>query len=65
MEGDFQRGDIVDIFDKQGKHVACGISNYNSTDILVIKGAHSDKIMALLGHEYGDEIIHRNNMVVL
>ena len=65
VKGDFQRGDIVDIFDKQGKHVACGISNYNSTDILVIKGAHSDKIMALLGHEYGDEIIHRNNMVVL
>jgi glutamate 5-kinase len=65
VEGDFQRGDIVDIFDKQGKHVACGISNYNSIDILIIKGAHSDKILSLLGHEYGDEIIHRNNMVVL
>ncbi len=64
-EGDFQRGDIVDIFDKRGKHVACGISNYDSSDILVIEGAHSDKILALLGHEYGDEVIHRNNMVVL
>ena len=65
VEGNFQRGDIVDIFDKQGKHIACGISNYDSTDILVIKGAHSDKIPALLGYDYGDEVIHRNNMVIV
>ncbi|MBN2187494.1 MAG: glutamate 5-kinase [Dehalococcoidia bacterium] len=65
VNGNFQRGDIVDIFDKQGKHVACGISNYGSIDILVIKGAHSDKIPALLGHDYGDEVIHRNNMVIV
>ncbi len=65
VEGKFQRGDIVDVFDKQGKHLACGISNYGSNDILAIKGAHSDKIPALLGYEYGDEVIHRNNMVVL
>ena len=65
VEGNFERGDIVDIFDKQGNLFACGISNYSSTDVAVIKGAHSNRIPALLGHEYGDEVIHRNNMVIL
>jgi len=65
VKGDFQRGDIVDILSGEGEHIGCGICNYSSADIAIIKGAHSDKILALLGHEYGDEIIHRNNMVVL
>mgnify|MGYP001046308967 CR=1 FL=1 len=63
IDGDFQRGDIVDILDKQGNHIGYGISNYSSADVLIIKGAHSDKISSLLGYEYGDEAIHRNNMV--
>jgi len=63
--GNFQRGDIVDILNKRGEHIGCGISNYSSADMAVIKGTHSDKILGLLGHEYGDEVIHRNNMVIL
>jgi len=65
VNGEFQRGDIVDIINKEGEHISCGICNYCSTDITTIKGAHSDKILSLLGHEYGDEVIHRNNMVIL
>ncbi len=64
--GKFQRGDVVSIFEdeKEGK-IACGISNYSSDDIAIIKGAHSDRIMELLGYEYGAEIVHRDNLVVL
>jgi glutamate 5-kinase len=65
VEGNFQRGEVVDILDEQGAHVACGISNYDADDVAVIKGARSDKILSLLGHEYGDEVIHRDNMVVV
>jgi len=65
VEGDFQRGDTLDIFTEQGKHIGCGIANYSAQDIAAIKGAHSDQISALTGHNYGDEVIHRNNMVVL
>jgi glutamate 5-kinase len=65
VKGDSQRGDILEIFNKQGRQLGCGVSNYSSTDIAVIKGAHSDKIASLLGHDYGDEAIHKNNMVVL
>jgi len=65
VEGNAQRGDILDIFDERGKHIGCGISNYSSAEIAVIKGEHSEKILTLLGYEYGDEVIHRNNMVIL
>ena len=65
IEGKFQRGDIVNICDPQGSRLGCGITNYSSADIAAIKGAHSKKIAALLGYDYGSEVVHRNNLVVL
>jgi len=64
-EGEFQRGDIVNIYDPQGSRLGCGITNYSSADIGIIKGAHSGKIATLLGYDYGSEVVHRNNLVVL
>ncbi len=65
IEGDFQRGDIVNIYDPEGSRLGCGITNYSSADIEAIKGAHSRKIATLLGYDYGSEVVHRNNLVVL
>jgi len=64
-EGRFQRGDIVDILDEKGKRIGCGIANYGSSDLTVIGGKHSDRIGSLLGFDYGDEVVHRNNMVIM
>jgi len=64
-DGKFQRGDIVDILDEQGKRIGCGISNYSSSDLAIIGGRHSDKILGLLGYDYGNEVVHRNNMVIV
>jgi len=64
--GRFERGDVVSISnDETGEEIACGISNYSSTEVAAIKGAHSDKIEELLGYEYGTEVVHRDNLVVL
>jgi len=65
VEGAFQRGDIVNIYDPGGVRLGCGITNYSSADINTIKGAHSRKITTLLGYDYGSEVVHRNNLVVL
>jgi len=64
-EGKFQRGDIVDILDDKSKHIGYGIANYSSSDLAIIGGKHSDTIGSLLGYDYGDEVVHRNNMVML
>ncbi|MFC1984419.1 glutamate 5-kinase [Chloroflexota bacterium] len=65
VEGEFQRGDVVTIYDHKGAILGCGITNYSSIDIGTIKGAHSKKIATLLGYDYGSEVVHRNNLVVL
>jgi len=65
VEGNFQRGDTVNIYDPDGSRLGCGITNYSSSDISLIKGAHSKKIATLLGYDYGSEVVHRNNLVVL
>ncbi len=64
VDGDFQRGDIAEVLSADGDHIGYGMCNYCSADIAIIKGAHSDRILERLGHEYGDEVIHRNNLVV-
>ncbi|MDP3879806.1 MAG: glutamate 5-kinase [Dehalococcoidales bacterium] len=63
--GKFSRGDTVNIYDTQGVRLGCGITNYSSADIALIKGAHSRKIVDLLGYDYGSEVVHRNNLVIL
>ncbi|MBM2825338.1 MAG: proB, partial [Dehalococcoidales bacterium] len=65
VEGEFERGDTVNIYDPQGTRLGCGISNYSSADIAAIKGTHSNKIATRLGYDYGAEVVHRNNLVVL
>jgi len=64
VEGEFLRGDIVDLYDSEDKRFGCGIANYCSVDIDAIKGVHSKKIISILGNDYGSEIVHRNNLVV-
>jgi glutamate 5-kinase len=64
VKGNFQRGDTVNLYDPQGTRLGCGVTNYNSSDIDVIKGAHSGRIATLLGYDYGSEVVHRNNLVV-
>jgi len=65
VSGQFERGDVVCIYDPEGKEIARGLANYNSPDIQKICGRQSSEIEMILGFAYGDEVIHRNNMVLL
>jgi len=65
VAGSFARGDIVDVVSAEGLRIATGIANYSSEDVERVRGQHSDQIADLLGYSYGDEVVHRNNMVVL
>jgi glutamate 5-kinase len=65
VEGNFQRGDIVDICDLRGVKLGSGITNYTAVEVQAIKGAHSKNISDLLGYDSGSEVVHRNNLVIL
>jgi glutamate 5-kinase len=64
-EGKFGRGDIVAIVNTDGTQIGCGIVNYSSNDINLIKGAQSGNIAALVSTDYGPEVVHRNNLALL
>jgi glutamate 5-kinase len=61
----FERGDTVPIYDEEGRRVAVGITSYGYEDAVAIRGLRSSQIAKVLGHEYGAELVHRNNLVVL
>jgi len=63
--GSAPRGDTVSIVDADGREFARGLTNYSAEEVLKIKGIHSSKIMEVLGHKDYDEVVHRDNLVVL
>lgn len=65
VHGEFERGDTLAVLDAAGHELARGLANYAAGELRVISGQHSDQITALLGYEYGDEVIHRDHMVLL
>ena len=64
VSGAFMRGDHVAIAGPDGR-IAVGIANYDANEITQIKGVRSDKIEGVLGHHYGPEVVHRDNLVLL
>lgn len=65
VEGKFHRGEMVACIDLQGNEIARGLINYNSDEVNKIKGQPTDKIESLLGYIDEDEIIHRDNLVLV
>ncbi|EAS63933.1 glutamate 5-kinase [Photobacterium angustum] len=65
VKGDFERGEVVRIFDKQNNLLARGICRYSSVDMAKIAGKHSQEIHLVLGYEHGHVAIHRDDMVVI
>lgn len=63
--GDFQRGDLVSCLAEDGKEVARGLVNYSSTDSCKIIGKTSTEFLELLGYADDDELIHRDNLVII
>ncbi len=65
VHGAFDRGESIEVRDPDGERVAAGMTNYGSDEVGRIRGLRSDRIADTLGYAYGDEVIHRDNLVVL
>ncbi len=66
IDGDFIRGDVVSILSvKRHKEIARGLINYSSEEVQKIKGLRTSFIRKTLGSKPYDEIVHRDNMVLL
>jgi glutamate 5-kinase len=65
VAGSFERGDTVQVLNPIGREVARGIVNYESNDLTRLRRHQSSEIETILGYTYGDEVIHRNNLILL
>ncbi|ABF87554.1 glutamate 5-kinase [Myxococcus xanthus DK 1622] len=65
VEGDFGRGDPVDLVDAEGAVFARGLAAYDANELRRIAGHRTADIEAVLGYRYLDEAVHRDDLAVL
>ncbi len=65
VSGSFARGEMVACVDESGKEVARGLVNYDALEVDRIKGQPSGKIREILGYVDDDELIHRDNLILV
>lgn len=65
VDGSFQKGDVISLCAEGGAEFARGLTNYGSDELRRIAGQASDKIVTILGHCPHEEVVHRDNLVIL
>lgn len=65
ITGKFEVGDAIRCLTSDGKEIAKGLTNYSASEMILIKGIHSSQIEKKLGYKSTDEVIHRDNLVIL
>jgi glutamate 5-kinase len=63
--GEFERGDTVAVINTNNNELARGLTNYNSAELSKIAGRQSKDIESILGYYYGEEVIHRDQLVLI
>ncbi|SFR86281.1 glutamate 5-kinase [Marinobacter daqiaonensis] len=65
VAGQFRRGEMVSCVDESGREVARGLVNYDAEEARAIAGHASDRIVEVLGYVSDEEMIHRDNLVLV
>src|SRR6185436_10607495 len=65
VDGPFGRGDAVSVLAADGREIARGLTAYPADEAAQIAGRRSGDIQEILGYSGGDEIIHRDDLVLL
>ena len=66
VDGDFASGEVVAVLDAaDGREFARGLVNFDADELRKIRGAKTHEIEDRLGYKSFDEVIHRDNLVIL
>ena len=64
VEGEFAADEAVQICNGQGEEIARGLVNYNSQEIQLLLGRHSQDFATVLGYSSDDTVVHRDNLIL-
>ena len=65
VTGDFDHGNTISVVTREGREIARGLANYTGEETRKIMGVHTNELARILGSKPYDEVIHRDNMVLL
>jgi len=65
VKGTFGVGESVTCVDEKGNDIARGLTSYSAQDIRKIMGSKTSEVEGILGYKYSDEVIHRDDLVVI
>ena len=63
-EGNYEKGDLIQIVDEQQNFVGKGLIHFNNSEVDLIKGSKSNDIETILGYRGKDEVVHRDDLVL-
>lgn len=65
VKGNFRKGNVVIVEDAEGRELARGITNFGSKQLSKIAGKHTEDVKKLFEGKAPDEVIHRDNLIVI
>lgn len=65
VSGKFDMGDIIEIADLKKNVIAKGIVNYKSDELLIVKGKRTTEIKNILNGHFFEEVVNRDDMIIL
>jgi glutamate 5-kinase len=65
VDGSFEVGDVVSLRDAAGKEIARGLCNLTRDELRAVLGRRSDELESILGRRVHEEVVHRDNLVVM
>ena len=64
VSGSFNAGEAVSIVSESGVELARGLARYGASDVQLLAGGHSQQIAERIGNHVGDEVVHRDDIVL-
>ena len=65
VEGEFDKGDVVGVRGPDGQEFARGLSSYATAEARQVQGLRTDQAREVLGRSIDDEVIHKDNLVLV
>ena len=65
VTGDFSRGDVISVLSKENEKIGLGLAGYSSNDANKIMGHKSNEIAEILNYSFREELIHKDDLVLL